>query len=523
MPAHREQDSGTRLTLLLETRGGGGSVQHAGGGIGERGAANHLAQLRLGCVAQRVVQEAGFGPGLRLAGRQRHLRGPPVEQRRDTGDVRAALLADLRPRGELQRGGFHQAMLVMRCARSLRLVTTSRNPLIAPSRPRSASAWSTALDVTSSAPMRLRPAISDTRATRSSSTVNSFCCSLDVTAMRCALWALCAVDCTICSRAPREDSESCSTSDTSACPLDICCATLRICASKRSRISPASSLARRLSSASARTSSATTANPRPSTLARAASIAAFSASRLVWSAICEMIAMKSVMRRVLLASASICPALSPTNFFAATSRSIAVPIFSRFVTAMSVALRLAPAASRASLTTRPVASRSACVISRLDRTCSPSSEIPRVIPPPQRARRLGQRLELARDARDGVEQRIPEVVDVQRRRQLVGEAAHEHCFLRAVGVRLVMLQLEHAHDAIAEAQTNRDGRAHVGFGAVHSCVSCGVEHDDGFGVVDRERAQGGAIGIRRRGKRQESLAPAVDHEFAVAFRARDAQ
>ena len=60
--------------------------------------------------------------------------------------------------------------------------------------------------MTSSAPIRFRPAIADTRATRIEEhrELALLFARRDRDA-RCALRALCAVDCTICSSAPRDD------------------------------------------------------------------------------------------------------------------------------------------------------------------------------------------------------------------------------------------------------------------------------------------------------------------------------
>ena len=114
-------------------------------------------------------------------------------------------------------------------------------------------------------------------------------------------------------------------------------------------------------------------------------------------------------------------------------------------------------------------------------------------------------------------------MNVQRRRQLVGKTAHQRRLLGAVRVRLVMLHLEHTHHAIAESQPDRHRRAHIGARAVDARITRCVEYDNGLGIIERERAQRGAVRIRRLGNRQESLAPAVDHELPVAFHARDAQ
>ena len=65
-------------------------------------------------------------------------------------------------------------------------------------------------------------------------------------------------------------------------------------------------------SANERTSSATTANPRPMSPARVASLAAFSASRLVWSAICEIVSVIAPISSPLSLSSSICVDVATT-------------------------------------------------------------------------------------------------------------------------------------------------------------------------------------------------------------------
>ena len=77
----------------------------------------------------------------------------------------------------------------------------------------------------------------------------------------------------------------------------------------------------------------------------------------------------------------------------------------------------------------------------------------------QRARRIGERVELLADAIHRLEQRPSQIVDVQRGRELVREAPDERNLLRRVRVRLVVLQLEEAHGALAEPQRDHDDAA----------------------------------------------------------------
>ena len=96
----------------------------------------------------------------------------------------------------------------------------------------------------------------------------------------------------------RPSTTACATDSippTFVVPTCIVSAISRIWPRRNSTVLVTSRAARALESASWRTSSATTANPRPCSPARAASIAALSASRLVWEEICLMRSMKSVM------------------------------------------------------------------------------------------------------------------------------------------------------------------------------------------------------------------------------------
>src|SRR3989440_734189 len=157
---------------------------------------------------------------------------------------------------------------------------------------------------------------------------------------------------TIASSASSAAAESSSTPPTLTCPRRICSTTSPTWRWMSCTSSPASRAALELCSASRRTSSATTANPLPCLPARAASMAAFNASRLVMSASSRIDAMNPVMRRLTCPSPWTLLEASPTNALRATSRPIASRIWWRFLLATSLAVLDDCAASVPSSDTR---------------------------------------------------------------------------------------------------------------------------------------------------------------------------
>src|SRR5207248_2819941 len=145
--------------------------------------------------------------------------------------------------------------------------------------------------------------------------------------------------------------------------------------------SPASRAALALCSARRRTSSATTPKPLPCLPARAASIAAFRASRFVISASSRMDPMNPVIRRLIWPSCCTLAELSPTNALSATSRWIASRICVRFRLATSLAAVDARAAPAPSSDTRRETWARLSVASRPPETSPSSRRTPSRITP----------------------------------------------------------------------------------------------------------------------------------------------
>src|SRR5438445_643743 len=234
------------------------------------------------------------------------------------------------------------------------MVATSSSSRVARSSSETPWAASLARVATSSASVRLRLAISATAWIRCRSLPNARSCSCAASAMRLACAVASAVAATIASSASSAAAERSSTPPTFTWPRRICSTTSPTSRWMSCTRPPASSAALPLCSASRRTSSATTANPLPCFPARAASIAAFSASRLVMSASSRIDAMNPVIRRLSWPSACTLAELSPTKPLRATSRSMASRICWRFLLATSLAVLDARAASLPSSDTRRV-------------------------------------------------------------------------------------------------------------------------------------------------------------------------
>src|SRR6266705_4329392 len=270
-------------------------------------------------------------------------------------------VADVRPQGHedpLERGGWHggilsaQATLAKPRVSSRSIPATCSSSRVACSSSASPRAASLARVATPSASPRFLPAISATALMRWRNRANASSCSPAADAMRCACVVASAVAATIASRASSAPADSSSTPPTLTCPRRICSTTSPTWRWMSWTSSPASWAALALCSARRRTSSATTANPRPCLPARAASMAAFNANRLVMSASSRIDAMNPVMRRLTCPSPWTLLEASPTNALRATSRPIASRIWWRFLLATSLAVLDACAASVPSSDTR---------------------------------------------------------------------------------------------------------------------------------------------------------------------------
>ena len=196
-----------------------------------------------------------------------------------------------------------------------------------------------------------------------SSTIAAFCCvtlsssptaeliSTSVVACSCAETAIPPTRSAISATLPTIPSSAAPVLPTSATP----CSTWRVEAEIRVLICLAASAER---PASARTSLATTAKPRPASPERAASTAAFKASRLVWKAISSMTVTIWLISR----------ADFSMSLIARTASCISAPERSASERAVSTTVFACPAAS-ADLLTRSVTCSTDAVVSSIVAAC----------------------------------------------------------------------------------------------------------------------------------------------------------
>src|SRR5437762_3568845 len=236
--------------------------------------------------------------------------------------------------------------------------------------------------------------------------------------------------------------------------------------------SPASSAALPLCSASRRTSSATTANPLPCFPARAAPMAALSASRFVMSASSRIEAMNPVIRRLTCPSCCTWLEASPTNALRATSRPIASLICPRFLFATSLAVVEARAASVPSSDTRRDTWARLSVASSPPETSPSSARTPWRTRPvdgataPAAARHVVDHHRLARPGhvlaqRLGVRRRLPALGPAD----LPPIREQDHAFLPPVDpevapVDQAVRQALDARERVLQADVARDHRLH---------------------------------------------------------------
>ena len=114
----------------------------------------------------------------------------------------------------------------------------------------------------------------------------------------------------------------------------------------------------------------------------------------------------------------------------------------------------------------------------------------------KRARRRGEGFQLVAHPRHRLEQRTPQIMDMQRGRELRCEPLHERHFLVGVGVRLVMLHLEHANGTVAKAKWKDDDAARQRAPGKHAVIAQHIIHLDCLPDANALRSQRRQVPVR---------------------------
>ena len=141
----------------------------------------------------------------------------------------------------------------------------------------------------------------------------------------------------------------------------------------------------------------------------------------------------------------------------------------------------------------------------------------------QRACRGGQRFQLVADARHRFEERPPEIIDVQRGRQLRPEALHQGDFLVRIRVRLVVLEFQEADGAVTEAEREHDHAARHRASGKHPFVAQHIVDLDGLAGVQAFRAERRHVDVGFARRVQVPFRAAPDMEQHVILVAANAE